>query len=59
MCRYSPLDDEEVDRQSMQDRKMVRGLYYLYKNKEGDDQEAAARKARANAIRLVLNEVLT
>jgi len=59
MCRYSPLDDKEVDGQSMQDRRIVEGLYYFYKNKEGDDQEAAARKARANAIRLVLNEVLT
>ena len=43
----------------MQDRKIVEGLYYFYKNKEGDDKEAAARKVRANAIRLVLNEVLT
>ncbi len=58
MCRYSPLDDKEVDKQSMQDRRIVEGLYYFYKDK-GDNQETAARKARANAVRLVLSEVFS
>jgi len=55
MCRYSPLDDKEVDDQSMKDRNIVSGLYTFYRNK-GDDQETAARNARANAVRLILNE---
>ena len=58
MCRYSPLDDEEVDGQSMQDRKIVEGLYYFYTNK-GDDSKNAAKKARATAIRLILCEVFS
>lgn len=58
MCRYSPLDDKEVDNQSMQDRRIVEGLYYFYKNK-GDDPDEAARNARANAVRLILNEVFS
>jgi len=59
MCRYSPLDDKEVDDQSMTDRKTVEGLYVFYRNKNGCDEDTAARQARANAIRLVLNEVLS
>ena len=58
MCRYAPLDDKEVDAASMQDHRIVEGLYYFYKNK-GDNQETAARKARANAVRLILNEVFS
>jgi hypothetical protein len=58
MCRYSPLDDKEIDDQSMKDRNIVAGLYQFFKNK-GDDQNLAAKKARANAIRLVLNEVFS
>jgi hypothetical protein len=58
MCRYSPLDDKEVDGESMKDRNIVEGFYSFYKG-EGDDQEVAARKARANAIRMILNESLS
>ena len=56
MCRYSPLDDEEVADQSMKDRNVVASLYSFYRDK-GEDQETAARIARANAVRLILNEV--
>lgn len=58
MCRYSPLDDKEIDKQSLRDRNIVSGLYIFYRN-QGDDQEVAARKARANAIRLILNEAFS
>jgi len=57
MCRYSPLDTKEVDDQSMEDRKTVEGLYVFYK-KDNDTPEQAARKSRANAIRLLLCEAL-
>jgi len=55
MCRYSPLDDKEVGEQSMADRKIVEGLYAFYK-RENDTPEKAARKSRADAIRLLLCE---
>ncbi len=58
MCRYSPLDNKEVDGQSIKDRNIVEGFYHFYK-KEGDNQEMAAREARANAIRVILNEVFS
>lgn len=58
MCRYSPLDDKEVNEKAMTDRRIVEGLYHFYKN-QGDDQDTAARRARANAIRLILNEVFS
>ena len=58
MCRYSALDDKEVSDQSMADRGKVEGFYNFYK-KENDSPEAASRKARANAIRLILCEALT
>lgn len=58
MCRYSPLDNGEMDQRSIKDREIVEGLYCFYRN-QGDDQEGAARKSRANAIRLILNEVLS
>jgi len=56
MCRYSPLDDKEVvDDQAMKDRHIVAGVYEFYRA-QGDEPEAAARKARANAVRLIMNE---
>lgn len=58
MCRYSPLDDQEVDKLSMYDRTIVSGLYRFYRNK-GDDEETSARKARVNGIRLVLSEMFS
>ncbi len=58
MCRWSPLDDKEVNDLSMTDRKTVEGLYVFYR-KDGKDENTAARQARANAIRLVLNEVFS
>lgn len=58
MCRYAPLDNKEVDDQSMTDRKTVEGLYVFYRN-DGKDENTAARQARANAIRLVLNDVFS
>ena len=58
MCRYSPLDDKEIDGQSMKDRNIVGGLYFFYRN-HGDRENIAASKARANAIRLILNEVFS
>lgn len=58
MCRYSPLDDKEISDQSMADRQKVEGLYVFYRNQD-ETQEIAARKARANAIRLLLCEVLS
>lgn len=58
MCRYSPLDDKEINELAMKDRRIVEGFYAFYK-KEADSPEIAARKARANAIRLILNEVLS
>ena len=54
MCRYSPLDDKETDVQAMKDRHIVAGVYEFYRA-QGDDQETAARKARANAVRLIMN----
>lgn len=58
MCRYSPLDNQEVDKLSMYDRTIVSGLYYFYRN-EDNREETAARKARTIAIRLVLSEVFS
>ena len=58
MCRYSPLDNKEMDDQAVKDRNIVAGLYQFYRN-QGDSQDVAAKKARANAIRLVLNEVFS
>ncbi len=58
MCRYAPLDDKEVNDLSMTDRKTIEGLYVFYR-KDGNDENTAARQARANAIRLVLNEVFS
>ena len=58
MCRWSPLDDKEVNDQSMTDRKTIEGLYVFYR-KDGKDENTAARQARANAIRLLLNEVFS
>lgn len=58
MCRYAPLDEKEVSDQSMTDRKTVEGLYVFYR-KDGKDENTAARQARANAVRLVLGEVLS
>ena len=55
MCRYSPLDNQEVNDQSMKDRNIVEGFYCFFKSK-GDNQEVAARKARANAIRIIFTE---
>lgn len=58
MCRYSPLDNKEMTGQSIKDRTIVSGLYAFYR-KEGGSEEVSARRARANAIRLILNEELT
>lgn len=58
MCRYSPLDEREVSDQSMTDRKTVEGLYVFYR-RDGKDENTAARQARANAVRLVLNDVFS
>ena len=58
MCRYAPLDYKEVGDQSMTDRKTVEGLYVFYR-RNGKDERTAARQARANAVRLVLNEVFS
>ena len=58
MCRYSPLDIKEIDGQSLTDRQIVGGLYYFYRN-HGCDKELGAIKARATAIRLILNEAFS
>lgn len=58
MCRYSPLDTEEMDWCVMKDRDVIAGLYKFYRD-QGDDEKIAARKARISGIRFVLNEVLT
>lgn len=58
MCRYSPLDNKEVNEQSMKDRNILEEFYNFYRD-NGDDQEIAARKARANAVRIILNELLS
>jgi len=58
MCRYSPLDGKEVGEQTMGDREIVSGLYKFYVDR-GDDNDAAAKKARVTAIRLILNEVFS
>lgn len=58
MCRYSPLDTQEVNDQSMKDRNIVEGFYCFFKDK-GDNQEVAARKGRANAIRIILTDSLS
>ncbi len=55
MCRYSPLDSKEAGEQAMKDRHIVAGLYEFYRA-QGDEPEASARKARANAVRLIMNE---
>lgn len=58
MCRYSPLDDKEISDQSIADRRTVEGLYIFYRNQD-NGEEISARRARANAIRLLLCEVLS
>ena len=58
MCRYSPLDNKECDEQSINDRNIVAGIYKFYRD-QGDDEDVAAKKARANAIRLILNEAFS
>lgn len=58
MCRHSSLDDKEVNEQTMNDRQIVAGLYRFYKY-QGKDTKTAARQARVNAIRLLLNEELS
>lgn len=58
MCRYSPLDDEEVVDQSMADRHTIEDLYSHYKNNNASPEQAA-RQARAEAIRLLLFETLS
>lgn len=57
MCRYSPLNNEEVSESAMSDRRIVEGFYHFYKNKS-NDKEMANRQSRANAIRIILNEIL-
>jgi hypothetical protein len=57
-CRYSPLDDQEVEEQSFNDRTIVAGLYIFYRQK-GDTEEVAGRRARTSTIRLILNEVFS
>ena len=58
MCRYSSLDEQETQGDAMDDRNIVAGLYVFYRN-EGDNEEQSAKKARANAIRLVLRDVFS
>jgi hypothetical protein len=58
MCRYAPLDEQEVQEGAVDDRSIVAGLYRFYRL-QGDDKEQSAKKARANAIRLVLSEVFS
>ncbi len=58
MCRYAPLDAQETQGDAMDDRQIVSGLYIFYRN-EGDDEEQSAKKARANAIRLVLSDAFS
>lgn len=58
MCRYAPLDDKEVDEESIRDRRIVEGLYTFHRRK-GEEKDVAAKISRANAIRLVLAEVLS
>lgn len=57
MCRYSSLEGNEVSDQSIEDRNIVADLYIFYK-KEGRGTEEAERFARANAIRVILLEVM-
>jgi len=56
VCRYSSLNDEEVDESSMTDREIVLKLYEYYKDK-GNNEEEAGRLARVQAIRLIWNEM--
>jgi len=58
MCRYSQLRDDEVNDKSMQDRKVVEGLY-LYHKKFGRPQWEVERLARRDAIKLILVEAFS
>lgn len=49
MCRYSPLDNEEIDDQSMDDRRMIAKFYCRHIDR-GENKEIAERKAKAQAI---------
>lgn len=57
-CRYSPLDQEEISEQSMNDRRIIEGLYYYYRNK-AKDLKAAERMAKVQAIKLILSEAFS
>jgi hypothetical protein len=57
MCRYSSLEGDEVSDQSIKDRHIVADLYVFY-IKEGRDTEEAERFARANAVRVILLDVM-
>jgi len=57
-CRYSPLDQEEISEQSMNDRRIIEGLYYYYRDK-GKDPKTAERVAKVQAIKLILNEAFS
>ena len=58
MCRYSLLEKEEVNKESMKDRNIVLGLYKFYINR-GEDKSVSEEKARVSAIRLILNEAFS
>jgi len=58
MCRYSFLDENEINDQSMKDRNIIAGLYYFFRS-QGYSEKIAAKKARINAIRLILNETFS
>jgi hypothetical protein len=58
MCRYSSLDGKEMEDQSIKDRDIILGIYRFHRTK-GDEPDIAARQARVDAIRLILNEVFS
>jgi len=56
ISRYAPLDDEEIDKNSMKDREIVANLYMFFIG-NGNTKEESEKAARVNAIKLVLNEI--
>lgn len=57
MCRYGPLDDDEVTEVTMKDREAVESMYGLFRHK-GHNETQSSRMSRASAILLLLQHVL-
>lgn len=59
LYRFDSLDIKETGERAMKDRRIVEEFYHFYRNKLGDNEAVALRKALANTIRVILTEELT